>query len=454
MFLDSVWLFGVVSGMSFQIVKIGLTLFSVTLGISGHLSAQINWSRQSIPPIQPGRLATPLPVWQQMGAVNPYHRNYAPSVLPVCGLYTPGPVAPFADHSTIRNHRQRQSPVGGCPRHFLSRAPFHPTPNGGIQPSLNVAADHAWPAADPLKDAYFDGHLIDVPTIQYSVPRSVLSQTDEVEGEISSVILSSPVEADNNQPQDDELQGDKPQDDELARLLRELKLAKRKNAALVEQLEQAKAALELSLAADDAIQREQLGTERNIQKRIQEAVKQADHNAAAQIARLQKEAARNKKLFQRQKEELLSSRNELLARLRALESKLKPAPSSDDSHDVHDDDKMTPPPPQQVGLTLAELAEFKRQQRRQNEAAKADSLSERQSLAPGEQEPSSVQEELEEQIALSLSKVERRFAKKIDTLKNEQASIQEIQQLQNEMSIQKQKLEERIRERFRNRLEK
>ncbi len=140
------------------------------------------------------------------------------------------------------------------------------------------------------------------------------------------------------------------------------------------------------------------------QQRIAEAISQAKKESAWEIAKLRKDSEKLNQQLTTEKEKAAADREKLLKRLKNVEAKLKNAKQKNN--------KDLPEPPRQNTVDDTEM---------------------------------------KKQIDRAIEKIRRRFEEKIKRARKGENADQAIEKLRQEMDVQIEKIEERIRNRFKNR---
>ena len=161
-------------------------------------------------------------------------------------------------------------------------------------------------------------------------------------------------------------------------------------------------------------------------KKLEAKMKESKMNSARAVARARREA-----------EKAMAALSQLQDRKNSAQLASQPAASQKKAVNKKDSE-----PKEGDRKTLAQLARMKREKR--NSESKSNNVTD----AARKDNSSDL---MQQQIDRSLSKIERRFKAKIERAQKRDASPEAIQKLESEMKIQIEKMEDRIRSRFKKR---
>ena len=161
-------------------------------------------------------------------------------------------------------------------------------------------------------------------------------------------------------------------------------------------------------------------------KKLEAKMKESKMNSARAVARARREAEKAK-----------AALSQLQDRMNSAQLASQPAASQKKAVNKKDSE-----PKEGDRKTLAQLARMKREKR--NSESKSNNVTD----AARKDNSSDL---MQQQIDRSLSKIERRFKAKIERAQKRDASPEAIQKLESEMKIQIEKMEDRIRSRFKKR---
>ena len=327
--------------------------------------------------------------------------SHSASFQPIWTIYTPAHALPCFKRMTY-SQGSMLPPLPNTGRYRIQRPTPLNIPTESLAPGTNTFVFENETAAQSVKE--IPNEVVNEPLLIEETPSEDASRGDNLDSP-SDIVLETDTTA--------RMQAEM---DRLKQIIVELENSNKSYGQKV-------ADLETMLADKSKHETDSASAEKNRRQQMQEEMKRIKQDSARAIAKARKET-------EKAKADLMKTRKRLAASAKKEKSVAKGKEKKADK----DPNKKT----------LAKIAEEKRQQRQSQ--AKQQSTTDKDTSDKGTSNG-----QMQNQIERAVSKIKRRFIAKIERIRKENGSDEDIKKLESEMKVQIEKMQERIQNRFKNR---